>query len=76
MALAIDTIDGWGLSNKACRELLPKKSKVTLYFPFILQYKPFNQLYITNKTERFSFKSGHAVQVAKLIKQDWPIVLQ
>ena len=31
MALAIDTIEGQGLSNKARRELLPKKSKVTLY---------------------------------------------
>ena len=35
--------------------------------------KPFNQLYITNKTERLSFKSGCAVRVAKLIKEDWPI---
>ena len=35
----------------------------------------FNQLYITSKTERFSFKSGRAMQVAKLIKEDWPIVL-
>ena len=33
----------------------------------------FNQLYITNKTERFSFKSGRALQVAKFIKEDWPI---
>ena len=31
MAFAIDTIDGQGLSNEARRELLPKKSKVTLY---------------------------------------------
>ena len=36
----------------------------------------FNQLYITSKMERFSFKSGRAMQVAKLIKEDWPIVLQ
>ena len=28
MALAIDTIDGQGLSNEVHRELLPKKSKV------------------------------------------------
>ena len=35
----------------------------------------FNQLYITNKMECFSFKSGRAVRVAKLTKQDWPIVL-
>ena len=76
MALAIDTIDGWGLSNKARRELLPKNSRVTLYLLFISQYKAFNQLYITNKTERFSFKIGRAVQFAKLINEDWPIVLQ
>ena len=34
-ALAIDTVDGRGLSNEARRVLLPKKSKVMLYFPFI-----------------------------------------
>ena len=33
-------------------------------------------IYITNKMERFSFKSGGAVRVAKLIKEDWPIILQ
>ena len=27
---------------------------------------------ITNKTERFSFKSGRDVRVSKLIKEDWP----
>ena len=73
MALAIDTIDGQGLSNAVHRELLPKKSKVMLYLPFILV---FNQLYITNKMEHFSFKSGRAMWVAKLIEEDWPIVLQ
>ena len=36
----------------------------------------FNQLYITNKMEGFNFISGHAVRVAELIKEDWPIVLQ
>ena len=42
---------------------------------FAVQYTV-NQLYITNKTERFSFNSGRAMRVAKLIKEDWPIVLQ
>ena len=40
--------------------LLPKKSKVMLYLPYITRLKPFNQLYITNKTEGFSFISGRA----------------
>ena len=30
MTLAIDTVDGRGLSNEMRRELLPKKSKVML----------------------------------------------
>ena len=43
MTLAIDITDGWGLSNKAHHELLPKVN---------------GQLYSTNKTERFSFNGG------------------
>ena len=39
MALAIDTIDGWGLSNEERRVLLPKKSKVMLYLLFIIHGK-------------------------------------
>ena len=35
-----------------------------------------NQLYTTNNTKRFSFKSGRAVGVAKLSKTDWLVVLQ
>ena len=46
------------------------------YLLFISQYETFNQLYITNKTEHFSFKSEHAVHVVKLTKTDWLVVLQ
>ena len=35
MALAVNITDGHGLSNEACCWLLPKKSKVMLYFPLI-----------------------------------------
>ena len=42
-----------------------------LYLLFISQLKLFNQLYITNNMEHFSFKSGHSVHVAKLTKTDW-----
>ena len=47
-----------------------QKTKVMLYFLFTTRQKAFNQLYITNKMERFSFKTGHVVQVAELIKED------
>ena len=55
MAIAIDTIDGWGLSNKACRELLAKKSKGNAVFAI---HFTVNQLYITNKTKRSVLKVG------------------
>ena len=42
-----------------------------LYLLFISQYRPFNQLYITDNTERFNFKSGRTVYVTKLTKTDW-----
>ena len=48
--------------------LLPKKSKANHPLHF-------NQLYITNKTELFSFISGRAMRVAELIKEDWPTVV-
>ena len=38
-----------------------------LYLLFVSHYKPFNQLYITNKEAHFSFTSGRAMQVAKRI---------
>ena len=41
-----------------------------------LSNEPFNKLYITNNTERFSFKSGRAVRVTKLTMTDWLVVLQ
>ena len=74
MALAINTIDGWGLSNEAHRELLPKKR---LYFPsFHSESHLTSCTLLHNKTERFSFKSRHAMQAVKPIKENLPIVLQ
>ena len=37
------------------RESMPKKTLFAIHFTI----KMFNQLYITNKTECFSFKSGY-----------------
>ena len=34
-SLAIDIVDGRGLSNEACHELLPEKTKVMLYLLLI-----------------------------------------
>ena len=67
MTLAIYTVDERGLSNEARHELLSKKSTIMLRYIS----RSFH-LYITNKMERFSFKSGLAVRVAELI-QDYSI---
>ena len=69
MTLAINTVDECGLSNKACREILPKKIKKTK------QQEVFHQLYNTYKIEHLSYKSGYAMQVAKLLKEDWSIYI-
>ena len=76
MALAIDITNGHGHSNEARRYLLSKKSKVILYLHSFPSIKAFNRLHITNKTERFSFKSGRAMCVMKLTKTNWLVVLQ
>ena len=34
------------------------------------------RLLVTNKTEHFDFKSGCAMRVVKLIKEEWPIAFQ
>ena len=75
MTLAIDLIDGHGLSYEVRRELLPKRNKEILCYPIMSQHLCI-QLYITNKMECFSSKSRRAIWVAKLIKEYWSIVLQ
>ena len=74
MALAIDITDGYSLSNKVHHELLLKDSSIFIHFTVEAVYN--NQLYITHKSEHFSFESGCSMQGLKLIKEDWPIVLK
>ena len=57
MTLAIDIMHGCGPINKMYHRLQPKKTKARLYLLLILQQKMLYMLYITNKMERFSFKS-------------------
>ena len=72
MTLAINTVDEHGLSNKAHCELhtsTAKGEQSNAMLAIHLSLKGIYQLYSTNKTEHFSFKSGYAVQIAKLIKE-------
>ena len=76
MALAINITDGCGLGNEVHCELLPKKGKIMLFAIHFTVKSIFNHLYITNKTEHFNFKSRFAMQVGKVIQEDWIIVLK
>ena len=58
MTPAIDTVDGHGLSNEVHRDLLPKKTKVTVH----IAVKDILPVVITNKLECFCYKSGHAMR--------------
>ena len=71
MALAINVTNGRMLASLVTVE--EELGGAVFVIHFIA--KPFNQLYITNKTECFSFKSGHAVHVARLTKTDWLTML-
>ena len=76
MALAIDIADGCGLSNESVLLVTVEEEQGIAVFAVHFTVKLFNQLYITNNTERFGFKSGRAVHVTKLTNTDWLVVLQ
>ena len=56
MILAIDIIDGCGLSN--VYRAKEDQTNASTHLPLISQRKVFNQLHITNKMECFSFQVG------------------
>ena len=70
MVLAVDIKSGHGPSSKMCCQIQPKETKVTLYQLLFLQQNTFYSQCISNKMERFSFKSGYVIQVVKHLKED------
>ena len=54
MALAINKLNGRGLSNNACRERQPKKTKIIWYY--VATELPGS----SNKSKRFSYKGEWA----------------
>ena len=70
MALGIDTVDGCGLSNKGCCELLSKR---TIAAHFTVRDVLPAVLY--EQDGALSYKSGRAIRAVKLIKEDWYILL-
>ena len=68
MTLAVDITDGCDLSNEVHHELLPCCICRSLHGKRRLT----SCTLLMSKTEHFSFKSGRAMQVAKLMNEDWP----
>ena len=71
MALAVDITDRHGLIVTNVLLVTAKEEQGNAVSAIHFTVKPFNHLYITNKMKHFSFRSGHAVRVAEVIKEDW-----
>ena len=50
-----------GLTIEACCSNQPNKSKLALYKSLLHSYSHLKQLYMSNKTEHFSYKGGCGV---------------
>ena len=62
MAAIVDIVSRYGLRIEARRRNQTNKSKQALYKPLLRLYSHLKQPYISNKTERFSYKGGHGVR--------------
>ena len=56
MAAIVDIVSRRDLRIEARRRNQPNKSKLALYKPLLHLYSHIKQLYISNKTKRFSYK--------------------
>ena len=73
MAVIVGIVSRRGLRNKSHRRNKCNKRKLALYKP-LLQCKSYlKQLYMSNKTERFSYKGGYGcvgVHIPRRLKEE------
>ena len=62
MAAIVDIVSRRVLRIGAHHRNQPNKSKLALYKPLLRLYSHLKQLYISNKTKRFSYKGGCGVR--------------
>ena len=62
MASIVGIVSRHGLRNEAHRRNQPSKSKLVLYRPLLHFHSHVKQLYMSNKTKCFSYKSGHGMR--------------
>ena len=68
MGAIVGIVSRRGLRNEACRRNQPNKSKLALYKPLRHIPSHLKQLYMSRKTERFSYKDGCIVHGRTCIK--------
>ena len=61
MATIVDIVSRRDLIIEVRHRNQPNKSKLALYKPLLHFYSHLKQLYISNKTEHFSYKDGYGV---------------
>ena len=69
MAAIVNIISRRGLAIKAHCRNQPNKSKLALYKPLLHFYSHLKQLYISNKTEYFSYKGVCGVSVSVCVSK-------
>ena len=68
MAAILGVASRRGLTIEAYRRKQPNKSKLALHKPLPQFYDHLKQLYISNKTECFSYEGGCGIYVHTLIE--------
>ena len=58
MAAIVGIVSRHGITIEVCCRNQPNKRKLALYKPLFHFYSHLKQLYMSNKTERFSYKVG------------------
>ena len=68
MAAIVGIVSRRGLRIEVRRRNQANKSKLALYKPLLCLYSHLKQLYISNRTKRFSYKGGRGMRGSTLIE--------
>ena len=68
MAAIVGIVSRHGITIEVCCRNQPNKRKLALYKPLFHFYSHLKQLYMSNKTERFSYTGGYGVHGHARIK--------
>ena len=69
LAALISIVSKCSLRTEVCHKNQPYNTKLVLYTLILSLYNHFKQLYISNKTEHFSYKGGFGMCLSRHLKE-------